>query len=57
MAVRRPIVQALNNLPSNVARHTSDLSRIRIEAAPEGACVAVSVCDEGGRVLRSIGRR
>ena len=41
------IVQVLNNLLSNAARHSSGSSPIRVAAAPDGPHVAVSVADEG----------
>ena len=44
------IVQVLNNLVSNAARHSPESSSIRIAAARDGAHVAVSVSDEGGGV-------
>ena len=47
MADRQRIVQVLNNLLSNAARHAPESSPIRIEAARDGVHVAVSVCDEG----------
>ena len=47
MADRQRIVQVLNNLLTNAARHSPESSPIRVEAAREGAHVAVSVCDEG----------
>ena len=47
MADRRRIVQVLNNLLSNAARHAPESSPIRVAAAREEAHVAVSVCDEG----------
>ena len=47
MADRERIVQVLNNLLSNAARHSPESSPIRIEAAREAGHVAVSVCDEG----------
>ena len=47
MADRERIVQVLNNLPSNAARHSPESSPIRVEATREGAHVAVSVADEG----------
>ena len=47
MADRRRIVQVLNNLLSNAARHSSALSPIRVTVAPEGVHVAFSVADEG----------
>ena len=47
MADRERIVQVLNNLLSNAARHSPESSPIRIEAAHEAGHVAVSVRDEG----------
>ena len=47
MADRERIVQVLNNLLSNAARHSPESSVIRVEAARDGAHVAVSVSDEG----------
>ena len=47
MADRERIVQVLNNLLSNAARHSPESSPIRVEAAQEGVYVRVSVCDEG----------
>ena len=47
MADRQRIVQVLNNLLSNAARHSPESSPIRISAAREEAHVAVSVTDEG----------
>ena len=47
MADRRRIVQVLNNLFSNAARHAPESSPIRISAARENAHVAVAVRDEG----------
>ena len=47
MADRRRIVQVLNNLFSNAARHSPESSTIRVAAAPEGVHVAISVSDEG----------
>ena len=41
------IVQVLNNLLSNAARHAPAASPIRVAAARAGTHVAVSVCDEG----------
>ena len=48
MADRRRVVQVLNNLFANAARHAPESSPIRVSAAREGAHVAVSVSD-GGR--------
>ncbi len=47
MADRRRIVQVLNNLLSNAARHSPAVSTIRVAAAPDGVHVSISVCDEG----------
>ena len=47
MADERRIVQVLNNLFSNAARHSPQSSPIRVEAERDGVHVAVSVCDEG----------
>ena len=47
MADRRRIVQVLNNLFSNAARHAPESSPIRVSAVRDGAQVAVAVSDEG----------
>ena len=47
MADRRRIVQVLNNLLSNAARHCADTSPIRVEVLHDGAYVTLSVRDEG----------
>ena len=47
MADRPRIVQVLNNLISNAARHSPESSPIRIGAERSGVHVAVSVSDEG----------
>ena len=47
MADRRRIVQVLNNLFANAARHAPDYSPIRVSAVREDAHVAVSITDEG----------
>ena len=47
MADERRIVQVLNNLFSNAARHSPESSPIQVEAARDGVHVAISVCDEG----------
>ncbi len=47
MADRRRIVQVLNNLLANAARHSRENVPIRIAAEREGTHVAVSVADEG----------
>ena len=47
MADSRRIVQVLNNLFSNAARHSPESSPIRVAAVRDGVHVAVSVSDEG----------
>ncbi len=47
MADRQRIVQVLNNLFSNAARHAPESSPIRVAAGRDGVYVAVSVADEG----------
>ena len=47
MADRARIVQVLNNLLSNAARHSPESSPIRIEATREGVHVVISVTDRG----------
>ena len=47
MADRQRIVQVLTNLLTNAARNSPESSPIRVEAARDGAHVAVSVSDEG----------
>ena len=47
LADRRRIVQVLNNLLSNAARHAPESTPIRVAAVREDAHVAVSVSDEG----------
>ncbi len=47
MADRRRIVQVLNNLLANAARHSPERSPIRIEASRHRGHVAIAVCDEG----------
>ena len=47
MADERRIVQVLNNLVSNAARHSPETSPIRIEAVSDGVHVAISVSDDG----------
>ena len=63
LADPRRIVQVLNNLLANAARHSPGASPIRIEAAREDGHVAVSVSDRGagiaperlGRLFRKYG--
>ena len=47
MADRRRIVQVLNNLLANAARHAPESTPIRIAAERDGVHVAVTVSDEG----------
>ena len=47
MADERRIVQVLNNLFSNAARHSPESSPIHVEAVRDGLEVAISVADEG----------
>ena len=47
MADRRRIVQVLNNLLSNAARHSPESTPIRVAAEREGMSVAISVSDKG----------
>ena len=47
MADRARIVQVLNNLFSNAAKHSSESSPIRVTAARDGAHVAITVTDKG----------
>ena len=50
MADRGRVVQVLNNLFSNAARHAPESSPIRVAAERDGVHVAVSVSDEGSGV-------
>ncbi|MCY4438665.1 MAG: response regulator [Deltaproteobacteria bacterium] len=54
MADRRRIVQVLNNLLANAARHSPVTSPIRVAAVREGEHVAVSVSDEGKGVAPDV---
>ncbi len=47
MADRQRVVQVLNNLFSNAARHSPESSPIRVDAARDGVHVAISVADAG----------
>ncbi len=47
MADRERVLQVLNNLLGNAARHSPASSSIRVEAVHEGTHVAVAVVDEG----------
>jgi len=51
LADRQRIVQVLNNLLSNAARHSPEATPIRIAAEKTGLHVAVSITDEGRGVL------
>ena len=53
MADRPRIVQVLNNLLANAARHSPEHSPIRVEAVRDGDRVAVSVHDEGRGIAPS----
>ena len=65
MVERQRMVQVLNNLFSNAARHSPESSPIRVGAERDGVFVAVSVADEGRGVppdqlpltLSTLGRR
>ena len=46
-ADRERVVQVLNNLFSNAARHAPESSPIRVDAVRDGVHVAISVSDEG----------
>ena len=46
-ADRRRVVQVLTNLLSNAARHSNELSAIRVAAVRDGVHVAFSVADHG----------
>ena len=50
MADRRRIVQVLNNLLANAARHTPASAVIRVTAVREAEHVAISVADDGAGV-------
>ena len=50
MADIKRIVQVLNNLLSNAARHSPESAPIRIQARQDGVYVAISVTDEGNGV-------
>ena len=50
MADRRRVVQVLNNLLANAARHTEPSATIRVAAARDGPFVAFSVADDGAGV-------
>ncbi|MXZ71095.1 MAG: response regulator [Acidobacteria bacterium] len=51
MTDRRRIVQVLNNLFANAARHAPESSPIRVAAVRDGVHVAVSVVDEGSGIV------
>ena len=50
MADRQRVVQVLNNLLANAARHSPDDSRISVSARRDGVHVAISVSDNGSGV-------
>ena len=50
MADRRRIVQVLNNLLANAARHAPEATPIRVAAARNGVHVEFSVADEGSGI-------
>ena len=50
LADRRRVVQVLNNLLANAARHTPASAVIRVTAVRDGQHVAVSVADDGAGV-------
>ncbi len=54
MADRRRMVQVLNNLLANAARHSPAASVIRVAAVRDGQHVAVSVADDGEGVEREL---
>ena len=47
MADRHRVVQVLNNLLANAARHTRESAVIRVSAVRDGQLVAISVADDG----------
>ena len=47
LADRQRIVQVLNNLLSNAARHAPESSAVRVAAVREGEYIAISVSDDG----------
>ena len=50
MADRRRVVQVLNNLLANAARHTPASAVIRVSAVRDGQHVAISVADDGAGI-------
>ena len=54
MADRRRVVQVLNNLLANAARHTAASSVIRVAAVREAEHVAISVADDGEGVASDL---
>ena len=54
MADRRRVVQVLNNLLANAARHTAAAAVIRVAAARDGQDVALSVADDGDGVAAEL---
>ena len=51
MADRERVVQVLNNLFANAARHSAESSPIRVAARRDGVAVAISVSDQGRGIL------
>ena len=54
MADERRVVQVLDNLLANAARHSPDTLPIRVAAVRDGAHVAVTVADEGDGVAPDV---
>ena len=54
LADRRRIVQVLNNLLANAARHTAASAVVRVAAVRDGHHVAVSVADDGAGVAAEL---
>ena len=54
MADRRRVVQVLNNLLANAARHAPDTSGIRVAAVRDGQHVAFSLADDGEGVAADL---
>ena len=54
MADRRRVVQVLNNLFANAARHAPESTPLRVAAGLENAHVAISVADEGRGVAPDV---
>ena len=50
MVDRRRVVQVISNLLSNAARHSSEISTIRVSAEQIGVHIAISIVDEGREI-------